>query len=125
MMYTGCDIIEVNRIKESLLNEGFKSKVYTEREIAYCEKSNGDLRYEHYAARFAAKEALFKALSGVIKKEFFISYKNIEVLDDGNGRPYVNLIGISNPILSDISIDVSLSHTKDYAIATAIVTTNT
>ena len=55
----GIDIIEINRIKEVIQEneEKFLSRVFTKKEIEYCEKSNA-AKYEHYAARFAAKEAL-------------------------------------------------------------------
>ena len=63
----GTDIIEISRIKESIdnLGENFIHKIFTEDEIAYCESKKRQ-KYQHYAARFAAKEAMFKAIS-VIK----------------------------------------------------------
>ena len=61
---TGTDIIEINRIKNSIeeLGESFKNKIFTEKEIEYCE-SRRNAKYQHYAGRFAAKEAIFKAVS--------------------------------------------------------------
>ena len=61
---TGIDIIEVNRIKESIekLGDKFLNKIYTPLEIEYCNSKN-KVKYQHFAARFAAKEAIFKALS--------------------------------------------------------------
>ena len=61
---TGTDIIEINRVKESIENTDgkFCEKVYTEKEIEYCENKKNQ-KYQHYAARFAAKEAVFKAIS--------------------------------------------------------------
>ena len=60
----GTDIIEIKRIKESIEDLGIKflERVYTEKEIEYCE-SKKNQKYQHYAARFAAKEAIFKAIS--------------------------------------------------------------
>ena len=61
----GTDIIEIERVKESIENTGdaFLRRVFTEKEIEYCESKNKQ-KYQHYAARFAAKEAVFKAISG-------------------------------------------------------------
>ena len=66
----GTDIIEIERIKQSIedkkTGEAFKRRVYTQNEIDYCE-SKGAQKYQHYAARFAAKEAVFKAISEKIE----------------------------------------------------------
>ena len=64
---TGIDIIEVERIKEAILEVGdsFLNRIYTEKEIEYCNKSIA-MKYQHFAARFAAKEAVFKAISEYI-----------------------------------------------------------
>ena len=114
----GNDIIELKRIEESInsLEEKFLNRVYTKKEIDYCESSK-NMKYQHYAARFAAKEAIFKAISPLFKNKFDISWKDIEILNDSNGRPYANII---NNNIKDIIIDISLSHIKEYAIATAI-----
>ena len=63
----GTDIIEINRVKDSIKQVGdrFLQKVYTKNEIEYCESKKVQ-KYQHYAARFAAKEATFKAISGLI-----------------------------------------------------------
>lgn len=117
---TGIDIIEINRIKQSIEEtEGkFCERVYTQKEIDYCESKNIQ-KYQHYAARFAAKEAVFKAISQTLKSKYDISWKDIEILNDDNGRPYVqilnqNIQGIDN-------IDISISHCKEYAVANVIV----
>ena len=115
----GTDIIEIERIKESIdnLGESFKQRVYTDREIKYCE-SKKNQKYQHYAARFAAKEAVFKTISELLKDKYEISWKNIEVYNDENVKPYVKFIGVDFKQI--ISIDISLSHCKEYA--TAMVT---
>ena len=115
----GNDIIEVERIKESIENLGdkFLNRVFTEKEIEYCEKK-GIMKYQHYAARFAAKEAVFKAISKLLKNKFEIGWKDIEILNDNNGRPYANIL---NANLKTVDIDISISHIKDYAISTAII----
>lgn len=114
----GNDIIETERIKTLFYKypNRFKNRVFTNNEIDYCE-SKGNNKYLCYAARFAAKEAVFKAVSSKINNKFDISWKDIEILNDENGRPYTKL---KNMDFVE-SIDISLSHVKDYAIATALV----
>lgn len=112
----GTDIIEVDRIKESIEKNEITKRVFTENEIEYCEKSKNN-KFQHYAARFAAKEAVFKAISPMTTNKFEIGWKNIEITNDKNGRPVVKLI---NTRIDIIDIDVSMSHLKEYAIATAV-----
>ena len=112
----GTDIIEIARIKSSIENIGdkFLTKIYTEKEIEYCESRKAH-KYQHYAARFAAKEAIFKALSTRIMGKY--SWTDFEVLNGETGKPKVNLkTKIDN--LEDI--DISISHCRDYAVATVI-----
>ena len=115
----GTDIIEVSRIKESIekLGEKFLNKIYTKEEIEYCLSKN-NMKYQHFAARFAAKEAIFKAFSSLIKNKYEITWKDVEVLNDENGRPYVHFLNNNYNIEQ---IDISISHLKEYAIATCIV----
>lgn len=115
----GNDIIEVNRIKESIasLGEKFLNRVYTEKEIKYCENTK-EMKYQHYAARFAAKEAIFKAISPLLKDKFDISWRDIEILNNEQGRPYATILKEN---VKKVNIDISMSHIKEYAIATAVV----
>lgn len=115
----GTDIIEVSRIKESIekLGDKFLNKIYTQKEIEYCLSKN-NMKYQHFAARFAAKEAIFKAISSLLKNKYEITWKDVEVLNDENGRPYVHFL---NNIYNIEQIDISISHLKEYAIATCIV----
>lgn len=112
----GTDIIEINRVKKSIERQEnkFLEKVYTDNEIKYC-YSHGNNMYQHFAARFAAKEAAFKAISK-IKNESTVDWKNFEVLNDKEGRP---ILDIKKYKFNDI--DISLSHCKEYAIATVII----
>lgn len=117
----GIDIIEISRIKENLENdtrEMFKNRVFTEKEIEYCE-SKKNQKYQHYAARFAVKEAIFKALSEKIPDKFSIEWKNIETINDEQGRPQINLTKIDNTDIENI--DVSISHCREYAIANVVL----
>ena len=116
----GVDIIEISRVQKSIdnLGVGFLNKIFTEKEIEYCEKK-GKSRYEHYAARFAVKEAVFKAISKTLEDKYSISWKDIETTNDEQGRPRVEISNINNNIIEDI--DISISHCKEYAIANAVV----
>ena len=117
---TGTDIIEIYRIQESIESTDgkFCDRVYTKKEIQYCE-SKKNQKYQHYAARFAAKEAIFKAISIKLKNKYEIGWKDIEILNDASGRPYVNILNDCSKLIKNI--DISLSHCKEYAVATAIV----
>ena len=118
---TGTDIIEINRIKESIesLGETFKNKIYTKNEIEYCE-SKKNVKYQHYAARFAAKEAIFKAVSKLLNDKYEISWNNAEIVNDKCGKPSVNFINTA--IVDKIeSLDISISHCKEYAVANVVI----
>ena len=118
---TGTDIIEVNRIQESIEKFGdkFLKEIYTENEIEYCESKKN--KYQHYAARFAAKEAIFKAISEVLDSKYDICWTEIEVISGEKQKPVVNL----NKKIEEIEqIDVSLSHIKEYALATCVAILN-
>ena len=116
----GTDIIEISRIKESIENSDkkFINKVFTDEEIKFCE-SKGKQKYQHYAARFAAKEATFKAISEELKNKYDLCWKDYEVISDGNGKPHINILGLNEKNIEDI--DLSLSHCKDYAVANVVV----
>ena len=115
----GTDIIEIERIKKVInsLENTFINKIYTENEIKYCEGKN-NAKYQHYAARFAAKEAVFKAVSQILDTKYSITWKNVEVINDENGKPKINFIGSKIEKLKNI--DISISHCRDYAIAFVI-----
>jgi len=120
-MYVGIDIIEIKRIERLFsANEGFLRKIYTEKEVEYCKPKKN--KYQHFAARFATKEAMFKALgTGWVGK---MKWTDIELLNDENGRPYVNLYGSVKELADKKQIDdiaVSISHCQDYAIAQVLL----
>lgn len=124
---TGIDIIEVDRVRKNIekYGEKFLNKVYTESEIEYCERKKIQ-RYESYAGRFAAKEAVFKAISWMLNGKFDVDWKDIEVINDKSGRPLVNVnnnLKISN-LEEIISIDISISHVKNMAVASVVIVTN-
>lgn len=116
----GTDIIEIERIKEAIEKTGgkFINEIYTPKEIAYCE-SKKNAKYEHYAARFAAKEAVFKAVSNFLENKYDITWKNAEVINQKNGKPQINWVSVNFPQIE--SMDISISHCKKYASANVTI----
>ncbi len=117
----GIDIIEVERVATKIKKEnGFRELVFSESEIEYCERQNNS--YEYYAARFAAKEAFFKALgTGWLSGTAF---NEIEIVHDAAGKPLMEFLGDTRVLLQTLNITqvwVSLSHVKDMAVATVII----
>lgn len=110
----GTDIIEVARVEKAIKRWGdnFLKHIFNEEEIQYAQKNK--FPTQHYAARFAAKEAIYKAISN----DSNITWKDITILNDENGKPYCVLKkkDFKNQIL------ISISHTENYAVANAIVT---
>lgn len=115
----GTDIIEVKRIEDCIenLQKKFLDKIYTKNEIAYCEQKN-QMKYQHYAARFAAKEAIYKAISEILENKYEITWKDVEILPNEKGKPIVNFIKKYSKIKQ---IDISLSHLKEYAVAICVL----
>ena len=116
----GNDIIEIERIEKAISKEGFKNKVYTQKELENIEK-RGD-RVETYAGIFSAKEAISKAI-GTGVREF--SLTDLEILNDDLGKPYVAVSEKLDKIIKDkkedYQIEISISHSKKYAIAMTII----
>ena len=116
----GNDIIEIERIEKAISKEGFKNKVYTQRELENIEKRGN--RTETYAGIFSAKEAISKAI-GTGVREF--SLTDLEILNDDLGKPYVVVSEKLDKILKtkkeDYQIEISISHSKKYATAMAII----
>lgn len=115
----GTDIIEVERIKTAIENLGdkFLNEIYTKREIEYCESKNV-MKYQHFAARFAGKEAIFKAVSGLLESKYDLVWRDIEIVNDDNGRPCVTLN--CEKIKVNVKVDISLSHVKEYVVASCV-----
>ena len=103
-----------------MFGDRFLNRVFTKKEIEYCEKK-GKIKYQHYAARFAAKEAIFKAISNELKAEGDI-WVNIEIMNDKSGKPKVKFLNMD---IQNLEIcDISMSHCKEYATANAIAMFN-
>lgn len=119
----GIDIIEIDRIKKSIdrFGEKFLKKIFTETEIKYCDSKFN--RYQHYAARFAAKEAIYKALATGWKKQ--ANWKSMEIVNDSTGLPYVIIYGkLKEFIHDDKEIKISMSHSDNYVTCVAIIYKN-
>jgi len=121
----GTDIVNVKRIEKLLKKKGmiFKKRIFTQAEINYCQtKKNSP---SHFAKRYAAKEALSKALGTGIRNE--IMFKNIEILNDKNGKPFIKLknktfVSFKKKIKAKKhNIYLSLSDDKPWAQATVII----
>ena len=112
----GTDIIEIERVKKAIERWGdnFLDHVFLKEEIEYAKKNKNPI--QHFAARFAAKEAVFKAIGN----DPTINWKDILILNDSHGTPYCvfKKNGFKHKIL------ISLSHAQNYAVASAIVTTD-
>ena len=118
----GIDIVEIKRLQKVSRRWGkpFLNKVYTQRELDYSKQKR--FPYQHLAARFAAKEAIFKALGEV--ETNFVGWKNVEILNDPNGKPVVRWHGAAEKTRKKRNIReivVSLSHTENYAVASALL----
>jgi holo-[acyl-carrier protein] synthase len=118
MLYCGIDLIEVARVRAALERHGdhFVKRVFTPAEIAHC----GALAdpWPHWAARFAAKEAVFKALpDGVLEA---LVWREIGVWNLPSGRPQVDLHGDTAARLAGWSFALSLSHVRQMAVAQVI-----
>ncbi|AVQ23852.1 holo-ACP synthase [Fusobacterium nucleatum subsp. nucleatum ATCC 23726] len=116
----GNDIIEIERIEKVISKEGFKNKIYTQKELENIQKRGN--RTETYAGIFSAKEAISKAI-GTGVREF--SLTDLEILNDDLGKPYVVVSEKLDKILrnkkENYQIEISISHSRKYATAMAII----
>jgi holo-[acyl-carrier protein] synthase len=117
MLEVGIDIVDITRFnKDVILKKNIIKKIFTDNEIQYCEKK--DNSSQHYAVRFAAKEAVVKAFTCY---DLSVSLRHIEIINKKNGCPYVKIL---DDKFSGFDIKISLSHSNDIAIAFVIVTKN-
>jgi holo-[acyl-carrier protein] synthase len=117
----GTDIIEVERIRKHIdAGFGFREKVFTAKEIAYCEgKTN---KAQNYAARFSAKEAFLKAVGTGLRQG--LSFTDIEVVNDELGKPEMVLHGQARELTRKMgvtNIQISLTHLRDWVNAMVII----
>lgn len=111
---TGVDITEVRRLRQAIEKWGddFLNRVFTNEELENA-LTRGSL-YQHLAGRFAAKEAVFKALG-----DAKLNWKDVQILNNKQGKPYCNIL---NGRAKKLDVYVSISHVKTYATAFAIIT---
>ena len=116
----GCDIIEIERIARAIKRESFIQRVFTAKEAAYCQ-SRGQQAAASFAARFAAREAVLKALGTGLREG---SLQEIAVANDALGKPLVQLSGHFAALSRQLgvkNIQISLSHSRDFAVAYVIM----
>lgn len=118
----GVDIIETNRIKElsARWGDSFLKRIFTDQELSYSRRKK--FCDQHLAARYAAKEAVLKAFGD--KKSKLISWKDIEVKNVWSGRPTIELKRSAEKLKNKLGIEdivLSIAHTKEYAVAGAIL----
>ena len=116
----GIDIIEIARVKKSIDNYGdrFLEKVFTHEEIKYCNSKFN--KFQHFAARFAAKEAVYKALASGWQEG--LRWKDIEIQNDNSGMPSIKPSGKLKTFLSDdTQLRLSISHSDNYVTSVAII----
>ncbi|MDA7520035.1 holo-ACP synthase [Akkermansiaceae bacterium] len=118
----GIDVVEVSRIRSSMDEFGvrFLARIFTEGERDYCDRQK--MPEMHYAARFAAKEAISKAFGTGIGKD--VGWLDMEILRKSSGEPEVQLRGAAALKAKEVNaaqVMVSLTHSKDYAAANAVI----
>ena len=115
-MKVGVDVIEIDRIRRALERPGFRERCFTEAERAYCDSKKNPA--ESYAARFAGKEAVGKALGCGVR----FTWKEIEIV--GRPKPSVSLSGRTAAWAENVAaglIDLSMTHSRELAAAVAVV----
>jgi len=117
----GTDIIEVERVRKEVSKEGgFREKVFSPKEIKYCESKRN--KAQNYAARYAAKEAFLKAIGTGWRDG--LAFNEIEIVNNELGKPEITLYGKTKEFVEKIgntNILVSLSHIKDFVNAVVII----
>ncbi|HAV24286.1 MAG: holo-[acyl-carrier-protein] synthase [Ignavibacteria bacterium GWA2_55_11] len=115
----GVDVVDIQRMKETLVEQGdaFRRRVFTEAEIDYCDRKPRP--YENYAARFAAKEAVSKALETGWSGTF--RWKDVEVLNDPSGAPKVGLKNETAKLLEGHRVHLTLSHSESTVVAFVVI----
>jgi holo-[acyl-carrier protein] synthase len=114
----GVDIEEVGRFGSLLRNKRFLARIYTPQEITYCRSKKNKL--QHFAVRFAAKEAVWKALSEALAgSKVHLGHRDIGIRNTETGKPHVTLPKKLRKLES--KLQVSLSHTRSYVVAVAVL----
>lgn len=116
LLFTGIDIVDISRFNDfHLQKQTFLNLCFTDAEQKYCLAKQNPA--QHFAARFAGKEAVIKALSGL---GLYLERNKIEILNNENERPYL-VFHTDNADIINLKTDISLSHSDTSAIAFAIL----
>ena len=118
----GIDIVSVSRMKQAIERHGqkFLDRIFSPEEQVYCESKR--MKYEHYAARFAAKEAAMKAFE--VRRENRYRFREIEVKRLPTGKPSLYLSPASQKrfrLPGRFQIELSMAHEREYAVATVLL----
>jgi len=117
----GVDMVEISRVRKLVEQDlGFAERIFTDREIAYCESKFS--KAQHYAARFTAKEAFFKALGTGFRDG--MGWQDVEVENDALGKPQLRLAAVALAQFKKRKLKkalLSLSHTRDMAVALVVI----
>ncbi len=117
----GCDIFDISRIKRELgADAGLAPQLFTVQEIAYCQGQRYPER--HFAVRFAAKEAFFKAVTNGARVD--IPWHDVEITNEESGKPVMTLSGRAAELAESRGVRnvlVTLSHSADYAMANVVL----
>jgi holo-[acyl-carrier protein] synthase len=117
----GVDMVEIGRVRKLIEQDGgFAGRIFTAREIAYCESKFS--KAQHYAARFTAKEAFFKALGTGFRDG--MGWQDVEVENDALGKPQLRLAAVALAQFKKRKLKralLSLSHTRDMAVALVVI----
>lgn len=118
----GIDITDVRRVQAAIERHGkrFIQRIFTPSEQAYCESKR--MKYEHYAARFAAKEAAMKAFE--VRREHRYRFREIEIRRAATGKPGIYLSAVSKKrfrVPARCQIELSMAHEREFAIATVLM----
>lgn len=120
-VYQGIDLVQISRIQKLVEKSSSQAlrRLFTAAEIRYCESKK--MKFEHYAVRFAAKEAVIKILKPLIKKT--LPPSEIEVCREATGKPFIRFGKlIRRQLPAGSRIEISLSHEREIAIAAAVMT---
>jgi holo-[acyl-carrier protein] synthase len=119
-MNVGIDIVEIKRLAKQANNPRFLKRVFTAEEVAYCQARKNAA--QHFAVRFAAKEAVWKAIASAIVRRprggASLTHRDIQVWNRPNGKPEIRFPPPFHRLARHVSI--SLSHGRDYAVAMAL-----
>jgi holo-[acyl-carrier protein] synthase len=117
----GVDMVEISRVRKLIEQDlGFAERIFTAKEIAYCESKFS--KAQHYAARFTAKEAFFKALGTGFRDG--MGWQDVEVENDSLGKPQLRLAAVALAQFKKRKLKralLSLSHTRDMAVALVVI----